>query len=232
MSQPKGPKPLHPSLARDFCEQTGEPLSALEAQGNGFIESRYNKSTPRSFSSGSEICEIPPHWERRKATKEYRKNFPSKSRIEHEIQKGVANFMPRDSDTESVTSTLMSSRCQGCCCEEGNSDKTLRQFDALADSVRSTSSNPINEYILGQIQCLKKLYKGQKSILSFGGTTPREDRFAQTKQAKIYRRDLMTPSEQKQEELSAQNKEIIKRLDALNLGRATNRRWRSASQDM
>ena len=87
-------------------------------------------------------------------------------------------------------------------------------FKNLLEDLRDTTYSPINTYLVQQVELLEKMFLNQDDYHSHNSSTC-EDRFSQTSDAKIYARDLLSATEQKQIQLERQNREILKRLDAL-----------------
>ena len=63
-----------------------------------------------------------------------------------------------------------------------------------------------------QLELLQDMFLDQDTFYNSG---PQEDRSSQTGEAKIYARDLLSQAEQKQMQIERQNREILKKLDAL-----------------
>ena len=179
------------------------------------FEDQATTATPRSYSSGSELCSVPPHWSRRHAGAEYRKDRPSKGRLVHNFTKAVTekvrqsllplanNIRESADDTNSNTSKF-----------EPDFEDVARSFDRLLDDLRYTEYSPVNTFLVQQVKLLQEMYLDQ-DIFHNHGPRSSEDRSSQTGDSKIYARDLLTQTEQKQMQIERQNREILKKLDAL-----------------
>ena len=88
-------------------------------------------------------------------------------------------------------------------------------FKNLLEDLRDTTYSPINTYLVQQLELLERMYLDQDRYHGHSSTHS-EDRSSQTGDAKIYSRDLLSATEQRQIQLECQNREILRKLDAMN----------------
>ena len=169
--------------------------------------------TPRSFSSGSEICSVPPHWNRRHAGQDYRDAHPSRGRAIRDLGKVIVKNVRQQVQEELQNKNRPTSEIPSTSYVPTFTDVST-SFKNLLEDLRYTTYSPINTYLVQQLELLQQMYLDQDEYHNHSSALS-EDRSSQTGDAKIYSRDLLSATEQRQIQLERQNREILRKLDAL-----------------